>query len=793
MKKEKMKFFLCALLFIVLAIITFRCTWPANHVFAASDLNIGRLAQMKGNMPESFIGGYTGNQLFGNAGFGLSFHRLMLYLMPLELFANAFFGMMLFLSSFSLVWFLRIWNRSWMAAVLGALVAFWFNSVMLAAGGHIAKMVVLALTALSLCFIEKAIRAVSHRHRIGWSILAGLMVGIMMIEQQDVALLSGLFIAPYAVFRLIQEHGPRLSSWVSVLIPIGMVALLLAGSTMMRSYQKFYTKASAVQNDPVEKWNFITQWSMVPAEWPDLIASGWGGWGTGRPDGPYWGKIGRSAEWESTGQGFRNFKITSKYIGIIPILFGAFAFAAALRDRKEKNNAVLLFWCIAGLIGLTLSFGKYTFLYKPFYHLPLVGNIRDQTKFLDLFQMCLGIVAAYGLDGLLGMGKGRRLAKVFWITGASCGLLMLLASMQIALFPEANKIKFTEMGFGNFADVIINNMSGAWLHAGLLLLAGAFLIFVVWKGYKWSKWIGLAFVLLLASDSLVLTSHYFRANDITALKNGNGLINYLKENQGYERTTFMDTSGIYNQWLASDGPYHDLNLFNIWQMPRMPADYKEYLGTVGRNQIRLWELASIKYVASPAGILQQLQQNPELNKLLKPVMNYQVPTAQGMRPDVLLEFNGTISRFALYQGWESIPLEKQCSLLASAQHNTRNVVLVDSASGLGKQMGLKHYQPLAVEEKGRSIKIPIQTDQQSIVRFSQYFQPYWSVFVDGKPADLLRIDYLCMGVAVEPGEHIVEFRCGGGGRNIAMAFGVFIASIGISFCLLFSSPRSREA
>ncbi len=793
MKNEKIKFLLCTLFFVVLVAITFRCAWPENYVFSASDLNVGRLAQMKTHMPESFIGSYASNQLFGSAGFGLTVYRVMLCIMPLELFANAFYGMMLLASSLSLVWFLRLWNRSWAASVLGALTAFWFNSIMLAAGGHISKMIVLALTALSLCFIEKAIRASAFRQRLGWSLFAGVAVGIMMIEQQDVALLSGLLIAPYAILRLIQEHGRKIFYWVSVLIPIGVVALLLAGSTMLRSYDKYFTKASAVQNDPVEKWNFITQWSMVPEEWPDLIASGWGGWGTGRPDGPYWGKIGRSAEWDSTGQGFRNFKITSKYIGIIPFLLGAFAFVFALRNRKEKKDAVVLFWCVVGLVVLTLSFGKYTFLYKPFYNLPLVGNIRDQTKFLDLFQVCLGIAAAYGLDSLLNMGKGRRLAKVFWISGAGCGLLMLLAAMRVVGSSAAYNIKFTEMGFGNSADVIISNMSSAWLHAGILTLIGTFLIFVIWKGFKWGKWVGLAFIIVLASDSLVLTSHYFRANDITTLKNGNGLINYVKANQGYERTIFMDPGGIYNQWLASDGPYHDLNLFNIWQMPRMPADYKDYLGTVGRNQIRLWELASIKFVAAPSGILQQLQKNSELGKQLKPVLNYQVPTAQGMRPDVLLKFSGAIPRFALYQGWNSVSYEKQCSQLASPQHNTRNTILVDPASKLGKREGAKHFQPLEVEEKGRSITMQVRSDQHSVVRFSQYYQPYWSVFVDGQPAELLRVDYLCMGVAVEPGEHVVEFRTGGGGRNVTMTFGVLIISIVASICLIRLPFRDKGA
>ena len=71
-----------------------------------------------------------------------------------------------------------------------------------------------------------------------------------------------------------------------------------------------------------------------------------------------------------------------------------------------------------------------------------------------------------------------------------------------------------------------------------------------------------------------------------------------------------------------------------------------------------------------------------------------------------------------------------------------------------------------------------------MVRFSQYYQPEWRVFVDGRPADLLRVDYLCMGVAVPPGEHSVEFRCLNGAPKLVFALGVLVASLALSLWLL---------
>lgn len=562
---------------------------------------------------------------------------------------------------------------------------------------------------------------------------------------------------------------------------------------MLKSYDQNITKASSVQGSDDEKWEFVTQWSLVPSEWPDLIASGWGGWNSNNPDGPYWGKLGRSAEWETKKQGFRNFRLTSNYIGIIPFLFGIFGFVSAIMNRKKENGVQVLFWGMAGLLALLLSFGKYSILYKLFYHLPIVGNIRAPIKLLDNFQICLGIVAAYGLDRLLYAGKGDKLTKILWISGFGIGCLMLFAGFKLLVLPVDQIAEFSKMGFGNFADVMVRNMYNAWFYTAFLTFITVGLVFVTWVGWlKNIKWVAVAILSVLAMDSIVLTSHYFRSTDITALKNGNMVVNYIKQNQGNERTFLLDSKGIYNQWLASDGPYHNLNLFNIWQMSRMPNDYKEFLGTVGRNQIRLWELTAIKYVAAPAEVMQQIQKNTQLGMQFKSVLDYQIPTARGMRQDVLMKFSGGIPRFALFQGWKSIPLEEQCKLLASPKHNPHTNLLVEPISKLGNVSTTTGFQPLGAKVTKRRAIVEVSAAENSIVRFSQYYQLGWRVFVDGKQAELLRVDYLCMGVAVPPGKHVVEFCCPSGVFKALFVMVVIMVSACVALWLLHGRKKETE-
>jgi uncharacterized membrane protein YjfL (UPF0719 family) len=64
----------------------------------------------------------------------------------------------------------------------------------------------------------------------------------------------------------------------------------------------------------------------------------------------------------------------------------------------RERRAEILFWGAAAAVTLMLAWGKFFPLYALFYKLPVVNNIRNPAKFLQVFQLALGILAAYGLD-----------------------------------------------------------------------------------------------------------------------------------------------------------------------------------------------------------------------------------------------------------------------------------------------------------------------------------------------------------------------------------------------------------
>lgn len=801
------------LFFIVLAAIVFRCAWGPDMVFSGSDMNIGLVNSAKSVLPEAFVGAYRSTPLLGNvARHPISVHRIGQLLLAPSTFANTWYAFYLIVSSLALIAYLRLWRLHWLSCLFGALAAFWVGSVTLSAAGHLCKLGVMALFTISLYLVEKSMRA-GDRERIAYSLLAGACVGLMLLEQQDVGLLAGLFLGAYALVRLIMTAGKRWTAWLSTLIPIAIVGLILSGMTALRVYETQVTEASVIR-DAQEQWNFVTQWSMVPSEWPDLIAPGYAGWHTGHPEVPYWGRIGQSPGWRETGRGFRNFRLDSLYIGILPVFFAVFGVGLAImgvrkqtggasdpgasvpsgrhqeerlkhhsgkRNRGETLDAsahglniIVLVWGVLAVLALLLAFGKYCPIYRLFYQLPLVGNIRAPIKFLHNFQVIIGILAAYGMHRLFFSGRAidrRTLRRAGWIA-SGLALLMLFS----ALLAQAPAIEQRFAEWGAQAAGIAAGISRAWLHAAVM--AGMFgcLVFLAGGrriGPSRVRLLGLIPIAAVCFDSVYLTSRYFKADNVAAMRSGNPVMDYLKEHQGQERVFCFSQEGVYNMWISRDFLYHGINGFNFGQMPRMPGDYQSFLSQIGGNWHRLMQLSSCRYGLAPAPIYAQIAGGDGMEQALRPIAGFRFVRRHGgistelisevahPTDQVLFEFRPALPRLALFEHWETAPDNEALARIASPEFDPlQNVVVSDAlpVSAVPSQVPALHQAAEVVESDPRRIAAITSSGTGGILLFTQRYQPGWTVSVNGKPQPVLRCNYLNMGVHVPPGQSHVVFK-----------------------------------
>jgi len=523
----------------------------------------------------------------------------------------------------------------------------------------------------------------------------------------------------------------------------------------------------------VEKWNYITQWSFPPGEMLDLVSPGFFGWKTGDPSGPYWGVCGQSAEWEKNRQGFQNFRLDSSYIGLLPFALALIGLTCCF--GKRPNRAWVCFWSVAAVASLVLAFGKFSFAYKLFYQLPLVNNIRAPIKFLHVFQVIIGILCGIGWDAFRELSGNRKIMKRLSVVFLSVSALFLLGGVIVWLGKGAVEASLTAQGWGDSAAVIASRMSSALLHSGAVSLPMGGALFLLWikpeLGRKPALWacVGVLFFGVVLVDVYLLTGKYFHSTSYGNLRKGNVVINHLKSVQGNQRIFFFDTGNVYNQWLAQDVPYHQLNVFNIWQMPRMPSDYKAYLGSVGKNWFRLLQLGSVEYALSPAELLNKLPADA-----FEPVMFYRfirvgdgIGTQQIMRPEhkndqAMLRFKQGLSRFALFSSWELVASGTENSVLASPSFDPLMTLVVtqDEASTAlpSLPIGGSVYQACLGVVNGVSAELDVDSSG-GVLLFTQHYQPGWRVFVNGQKQPLLRCNSINMGVYLPKGMHRVRFVC----------------------------------
>ncbi|MEI6564871.1 MAG: hypothetical protein WCO42_11260 [bacterium] len=731
-----------------------------------------------------------GSLLGGPQGAGTQIVGFILALLPGILWNNLVYGLACLAGS---LMFLRGFGKQvngW-AALCGGLAAFWLgNNFTMIYPGHDHKPYVIFFFVCAL--LSTGIE--SWRGGIIW----GSFIGLMFVQQPDIALFFALIAGAHLVFRLWRREGFKPARWLPVLIPAAVVALLFASGPLLSGYKLNVQDTAQVQTEKTsDKWDYITQWSWPPEESIAFIAPGYTGWRTGEPEGPYYGRMGRSPGWEQTHQGYMNFQLDSLYIGFIPFAFALFAIFAA---RRSPHRADIIFWGSAMLIALLLAFGKYFPLYSLFYQLPVVSNIRAPVKFIQVFQVALAILAAYGIDMLLfkkhpeSSLKSKKVVHTdsairwfFWGVAGTAGLLLLWA-LSLSLSPIDSASAFSKLGWPDkIAQVIVANQTRAIWHAFIMasFTAVAFAIYsferflpLQTKGY----WIGAALALVIATDALLLSKHYVQTMPSSYIQS-NDLTHFLQDNLGTQRVALLTQQDLYNIWLTYLLPYNHIPTFNFSQMARMPIDYKNFLAAGSKDPFRMWRFSGVKYLLGPSAFEKQLPAGT-----IKKVFSYDltgtrdnefqlIPTPKGTH--AVFELLNSIPRYVLIAGFEPI---------ADAQTLAR---IADSRQPLLGGQCITGTVEIVNARAGR-VMLKTFATVPTMLRVTVRWDPDWKARVDGKETEVKRIDYICQGVEIPPGAHTVSLIYSPAKGFFYMQIAGFLVLLTTSISLFFRNRSPAD-
>jgi len=330
------------------------------------------------------------------------------------------------------VWFcFRQWKLSQLASVLGGFAAALSSHFFSTACWGVASQVI----AVGMCFVALGLVAdASPHHRWLKVVLAGMAVGMCVMEGYDIGAIFSLFVAVFVLYQALIGEGALRQKMGRGFVRVAIVAVFAgflatqAVSALINTQIKGIAATEQNSEAKERNWSFCTQWSFPPAELPQIIISGLFGY---RMDtskdmacfqdafdgGAYWGAIGRPEQLDkalqdyyasgrqgSPPRGDFRFSGGGEYASILVVLIALWAVVQSLRKKDSpfnlKQRKFIWFWTVAAFVSLLLSFGRYAPFYRVFYMLPFASTIRNATKFTHSFHLSLVILFAYGVHGM---------------------------------------------------------------------------------------------------------------------------------------------------------------------------------------------------------------------------------------------------------------------------------------------------------------------------------------------------------------------------------------------------------
>jgi hypothetical protein len=251
--------------------------------------------------------------------------------------------------------------------------------------------------------------------------LAGMAVGLGIMEGFDVAVLFSLAVGAYIIYQAWVEGSGSLVKRTSrgglrLLVVAGFAAFLAfqSLSSLVGTNIKGVAGAEQDTQTRLQKWDWATQWSLPKAETLSWVVSGLYGHRMDTPDGgQYWGGLGRDPAWDryfesgmrgQPPQGLIRYGGENFYGGIFIVVIGLWALLQSFRRGQSPFSSVqrklIWFWAGLGAVCVFLAWGRFAPFYKLFYLLPYASTIRNPCKFMHLVDWAALVVFAYGVHDL---------------------------------------------------------------------------------------------------------------------------------------------------------------------------------------------------------------------------------------------------------------------------------------------------------------------------------------------------------------------------------------------------------
>ena len=845
-------FVICLLTLLITLAVLFHKSFDPSQVLFANDAPLGAIKATMNTLPGTFSGNWQDLNWIGgeSPSAAPNISALLGTLFPQEIFMKFYAPLAMLIFGLS-AWlcFREIGFRPIVCLLGGLAAGLNMHVFSIACWG-------LGTWVISFAMMFLAIAALASKSISQWWIrgaLAGIAVGIGLMEGFDVGAILSLYVGVFGLFiGLVGQKisGRAIAKTTVLMVVVVAFSALAAAHTITTLVGTQVSNVSVTKADSMSKeqrWIWATQWSLPKREMLRVLIPGIFGYrmdvdGSGQLyEKSYWGAVAQTPGYEEDHlkpgyRGLARHSGSGEYSGIFVLLVGILAIAQSFRKQNSPfsiaEKRFIWFWSVTALISMLLSLGRHAPFYQIFFALPGASTIRNPIKFLHPFHIALLILFAYGLESLVRRyfekTKGA-LASAFekrWLIFSGGAVGVALLSWMIYSASKKDLLRYLSTHFP--ADTATQIAEFSLGEAGwfvMLLAASVVLVWMILSG-KFAgklKAAGILMGILIVIDLAHADLHWVVYQNYKVKYASNPIVDFLKEKPYEHRVTmfpFQVNEQLsflqqvhYVEWLQHLYLYYNIQSLDVAQEPRSASDnlaFREaFQKSAPAGQVRLWQLTNVRYLLGLGTefVDQILNGQFDPQKRFRVVQPFTfVPESETGRyrvqtnssgPFALIEFTGALPRAKLYSDWQVMTNDQRVlDTLADLTFDPLKTVLVDSpiagpanATTTNAAAGSVEFTSYAPKRVELSAKV----EAPSVLLLNDKYESKWKVFVDGEEKPLLRCNYIMRGVRLEPGQHKVEFRFQPPLNTLYVSLATLIIGLGLcGFVIVRRKSKPRE-
>ncbi|MCP4418158.1 MAG: YfhO family protein [Chloroflexi bacterium] len=679
--------------------------------FAAESIHSGELP-----LWNPFL--YAGAPFLADNQSGLFYPpNLLLFLLNPSPSYRAIEGLVLFhfwLAGVSLYVCLRAWQPTKRIPILPAMfggLAFMFSDLFITHIGNLNLNAAIAWLPLALLGLHRAIEATEWRRQLRWALFGGLVVSVSTLAGHgQMTFMVGTFLGCYGLYRALVGWNGR---FLFTLLIVGVVGIAGAALALLPAVLLIpHTVRAGFDFAQSTNYSLPLQGLiglLAPGFYGRGIINFWGGWP----------------------------RVEVGYAGVLPWLLLPLPFL--LGKRRQT-----LFFGLAGLLFLLLALGDNSPVYGwLFGWLPTVP-FQVPARFIVLMNLCLAMLAAFGLDELLELQRPQSNEREKQLTSFSSvssaakiwlgGTAVLLIIFGVWLSGQASQLgavrpeKVGQMETAVFTFALL--AGGSWL------LLAAFV-----RGWLAGKWLVGAAVLLLAVDLIGLgRTVEIEPNDPTlGFAAESPALDFIQEDDSFFRVE-VDSQHWQPSLSQIERLYDIGGVFNPLQL----ANYSVYNGSLGYRGSPLYNLLGAKYVVASKG------PPPGDTSFLIPVFEDD--------PQVTVYLNTLALPRILLLHEAVIVADKDAAFTAVHDPNfdPRQTIILETGEPLSGEPTSAELMLLRYDLNETAVHV--NSSQPAYLLLTDMAAPGWTAHIDDEPTEILTADYAFRAVFVPPGQHDISFH-----------------------------------